>query len=289
MNASDAGVAVVICTRHRPEQLAEVLDSLVHAEELRQVVVSDDSTRPDALLANEGHARAFASRCPAQVRVVWAKGPSRGLAANRNAALRLVDQPWVAFLDDDARLSADFLAPALAAAAPDVIVTGYEDQPGHRVHPHEPDFLGFQRVPVPRWRGPRAIVINATLFPAGLLRRLAFDEFYTFGCEEIDVAARALAAGAKIVKIEAGNLHLHTPTGRDGNDDAAVRSRVYFCARRFRYYEPSPLRLLAYYLLGPLHAVLRTPGLARAERWRLLRTCLAALRASSRTTAGASR
>ena len=45
-----------------------------------------------------------------------------------------------------------------------------------RVTPHDPDFLGFQRVAPDG--DPKGIVINSTLFPTAFLRSRSFDDFY---------------------------------------------------------------------------------------------------------------
>jgi GT2 family glycosyltransferase len=175
-----------------------------------------------------------------------------GLAANRNTAISAVKQPYVLFLDDDARLDHRFLSHVAQHLKPSVIVTGWELRDGTRVTPHDPDFLGFQRIP--GGITPRSIVINATVFPTALLRRIPFDESYHYGYEELDIAMSARAVGVGIVFIEAGNVHQHSSLSRDDYLRLVVRSRAHFGVQRYRYYEPSLLKLLTFAILGLINA-----------------------------------
>lgn len=82
-------VAVVVCTRDRPEQLARTLAAL--RRELRagmELVVVDQSASP-SVAAGDG------------VRVLRDDGV--GLSRARNLALRSVTADWLAFMDDDCR------------------------------------------------------------------------------------------------------------------------------------------------------------------------------------------
>ena len=85
---SSPTVAVVVCTRDRPEQLALTLDAL--RRERRpgmELVVVDQSVAP--------------LRGADEVRVIVDEG--RGLSRARNIALRATDAEWLAFVDDDCR------------------------------------------------------------------------------------------------------------------------------------------------------------------------------------------
>jgi GT2 family glycosyltransferase len=213
------GLAVVVCTRERPGELAECLDSVRRSTLVSQIVVSTDGLdrETDELLCAE------ALR---DERVEWIRGPRIGLAANRNCALGAVRQDYVMFLDDDARLDADFPSAVSEHVDPKTIVTGWEIRDGVKVTPRNPDFLGFQRLrPLGSLAG---IVINATVFPSAFLRRTGFDESYQFGCEEADIAMAAISAGLRIVFVDAGNVHRHAPSSREGNDRLVSRSRAHF-------------------------------------------------------------
>ena len=66
------------------------------------------------------------------------------------------------------------------------------------------------------------VVINSTIFPAVFLKSRPFDEFYRYGSEEIDMAIAATSSGLKIERVAAGNIHLHSPSSRSGNELAAI-------------------------------------------------------------------
>jgi GT2 family glycosyltransferase len=81
-------LAVAVCTRDRPQQLARTLEALrrERTPEIELLVV-DQSARP--LAGADG------------VRVLADGG--RGLSRARNLALRATSAPWLAFVDDDCR------------------------------------------------------------------------------------------------------------------------------------------------------------------------------------------
>ena len=237
-------LCVAICTRNRPRQLADCLHSIALSDLVDEVVVSsdgsDDETETVALTAADKF-RHF----------TLLRGPRSGLAANRNNCVASIRSEYVLFLDDDARLSASFVEVALAAAHPDRLVTGWELRNDVKVTPHDPDFLGFQRV-APAG-DPKGIVINSTLFPTAFLRTRSFDPFYRFGSEELDIAFGAAKRGLTIVEIDDGNEHLHVPISRKGNDQAAIASRVYFGVRRYRDYERNSSNLTSFLVLSLLN------------------------------------
>lgn len=246
---SNSSVAVAICTRHRPTDLAACLISVLADSLVTEVLVSaDDTDRETDDVVEELLA--------VDERVTFLRGPRRGLAANRNTCIAACRSDYLLFLDDDARLAPGFVKAAARLAQGDQIVTGWEDKAGQKVEPHHPDFFGFQRL-IPKGEL-RAIVINATLFPTSFLRRRPFDEFYTYGSEEIDIAQAARTEGTRIIQIDAGNAHLHSAEGREGQQEAATRSRLYFSIRRYRAYDRSRPRLLLYLFTGPAHALLVT-------------------------------
>jgi glycosyltransferase involved in cell wall biosynthesis len=239
-------LCVAICTRNRPQQLADCLQSLESSTLVDEVVVSSDGSDDET----EAIALSAAGKFP---HFSFLRGPRCGLAANRNSCIAVIRSAYVLFLDDDARLSASFLEVALSAVGPDRLVTGWELRNNRRVTAHDPDFLGFQRV-APAG-DPKGIVINSTLFPTAFLRSRGFDDFYTFGSEEIDIAFAAAKRGLRIMEIDEGNVHLHVESSREGNDDAATISRVYFGIRRYRTYERSAAKLVLFHVLILVHTL----------------------------------
>ena len=124
-SADLAAVTAVVPVRDRPEELRRCLDAL--APRCRVVVVDDGS--------EDAAATANAARAAGASLLRFAS--SRGPAAARNAGLREVETPFVAFVDSDCVVGPDFptrlldhLAdPALAAAAPRIVGLS-EPRPG---------------------------------------------------------------------------------------------------------------------------------------------------------------
>ncbi|HEX4690523.1 MAG TPA: glycosyltransferase [Solirubrobacteraceae bacterium] len=81
-------LAVVVCTRDRPRQLARTLDALRRElDAIDELVVVDQSAEP---LAPDAGVRVIADR-------------GRGLSRARNLALARTSAAWLAFVDDDCR------------------------------------------------------------------------------------------------------------------------------------------------------------------------------------------
>jgi glycosyltransferase involved in cell wall biosynthesis len=107
-------LTVAICTHNRPEDTIECLVSL-YAQDLSgvQVVVVDSASRPDA-----HHSIVQTTAYKTNVQLIRLETPGTALA--RNAALAASADPWIAYLDDDVVVAADWVAQAkrLIAAAP---------------------------------------------------------------------------------------------------------------------------------------------------------------------------
>jgi GT2 family glycosyltransferase len=248
-------VTVCICTRDRPEELSQALNSLpASAEHLSSVVVSDDGP--------SGATRSVAES--ASLPVVYTAGPRNGLAANRNHALTFVESDYVLFLDDDARLGDEFLEDSLRCMRSNeqrygegkVVVTGAERNQEYLVEPSDQDFLGFQHKQYKSRTGLKSVVINSTLFPVALTAELQFDRRLRYGSDEVDLATRMVVAGATIVYCpEAVNIHQASPLGRDGHLLERESSRLYATLKRYLSTERRPLVAAAFALFAPVHAV----------------------------------
>jgi GT2 family glycosyltransferase len=247
-------VAVCICTRERPDDLARCLDALERSSLApAQVIVSDDSGEKAALAT-----AAVCERFPA---VEHRTGPRRGLSANRNACLDALAGAvgTVVFIDSDAKVSPEFLAAGsvlLERSGPRTIVTGPERKDGSLVEPRNCSFFGHQELRVPGGAEHRTICINAALFPRELFDSVRFDERLRYGYEEIDIAAQARAVGYHIVYDPAlVNEHRPSPAGRESYRSLAVTSRLYGTYNRYRWLEGNGLRAAAFALLAPMHVV----------------------------------
>ncbi len=250
-----SALTLAVCTRDRPADLRRCLESVASSPLVPgETLVSDDS----AGVGTAGVVAAFGDTIPG---LQLLEGPRSGLSANRNRCIDRASGSFLLFLDDDARLDAEFLRAAMKVAAADRIVTGFERHGPRQVWPHDPDFLGFQQ------RQPRAlrtIVINSTIFPVPFLRRAWFDEFYRFGCEEMELAFFAVAHGVRIVVVNAGNHHDRSGDSRLDNDRNAIRSRACFGVRRFNRYEHRPWLVAPFVAYGLLNAV----GAGLRQDWR---------------------
>jgi glycosyltransferase involved in cell wall biosynthesis len=106
-------VAVMIPTLRRPESLERALNSVLQQVEgavlIREIVVVDNSPEASARSTVE----AIQARAPLPIRFVHCPVP--GVATARNAGLKDMDSPYVAFLDDDEEARPDWLARLYAA------------------------------------------------------------------------------------------------------------------------------------------------------------------------------
>jgi len=273
-------LTICICTRNRVEALAGALSSIKDsAAPVARVVVSDDG--PDeatrALVVN--------SPLPATYTV----GPGRGLAANRNHALRHVQSRYVLFLDDDCRLAPNFWDLTSAAMQEhesrlghgSVIVTGAECKNGTIVTPSDQTFLGFQARPYRECVGLKTVVINSAVFPTDRVQRALFDSRLRYGCEEVDLTTRLVADGATIVYCgDAVNDHLQSLDGRTGYAVEAAASRLYVTFKRYAFTDRRRGAACAFAVLAPLH-MLVSAATRRAGKLTVTDALVAILRASA--------
>jgi GT2 family glycosyltransferase len=263
-SSANRSVAVCICTRNRPRELATTLESIQRSSyPVRRVVVSDDGVDPET-------ERVCVSSSSAAI-VTYSAGPMHGLGANRNHALDLVQEDFVLFLDDDCLLRPDFLRDATACmlrheqrhGRGSIIVTGSEDNPGGNVVAHAQTFLGFQARPYRAGEPLSSIVINATLFPRSLFERHRFDPQIRYGYEEADLASRAARAGYRIISCPAAaNEHRPSERSRGDYDEVLTASRLYITFKRYALVDRRHLRALAFAVVAPAHAVVA--GLRRS-------------------------
>jgi glycosyltransferase involved in cell wall biosynthesis len=279
--------SVCICTRNRPDSLAQALHSVTLSScPIAQIIVSDDSS-------NDHTQKMILSRFP---HVTYKKGPQLGLGANRNAAVKLVTGTHVLFIDDDAALRPDFFERVQHAYVgldsnirDRTIVSGTEFCNGVQIYPPDIGFLGF--MDKPRTQESQAqlytFVINATVFPVGVFRRLGFDENLVYGYEESDFSTRCTVDGFTILLLAAAmNEHYHSPIGRKRNSSFTEASRLYTTFKRYLFVRREPLKAFVYvpYALAHLAAhnflhdqlaglgsALRSGTIAAGYSWRYFR------------------
>ena len=88
-------LCVAICTRNRPQQLADCLHSLEASGLVDEVIVSSDGSDDETEMVARSVAGKFRH-------FSFLRGPRCGLAANRNNCIAAVRSAYVLFLDDDA-------------------------------------------------------------------------------------------------------------------------------------------------------------------------------------------
>jgi len=245
----DFGVSLCITTRNRPDDLKECLLAAGKSSiPLREIIVSDDSTDTrtrDLVLSQFPH-------------VKFLEGPRKGLGPNRNNAIGAVTADWILFLDDDARISVDFLekmAPLVEAGRGGKFVySGLEVVRGEKIIPKDLDFLGFQV----RSYGPddpiNTLVINATLFPAALCKELLFDPCLIYGYDEVDIALRARAAGWMIKLCpEAINFHYPSDAGRENYKAETDVSRILVIFKHYYNGQKKPFKAYVFLVISLIH------------------------------------
>ncbi|SAL33486.1 glycosyl transferase [Caballeronia sordidicola] len=263
--------SVCICTRDRPEDLARALRSVeASTYPAHQIIVSDDSKEP--------HTRAMVtSEFP---QVVFLEGPRRGLGANRNNALDAVTGTHVAFIDDDATLSADFLARTAQSLQnggqhPEkLIITGYELNHGTRIFANAVTFLGFQSRPYKAGDYHNTVVINSAVFPAWLFKVIRFDEHLIYGYDEVDILMRATLQGKCAVRTlpEVFNCHYPSMVNREYYASFVEASRIYVTHKRYRWFERNRTKAAVFLTLAVAHNLLHNlrahgpKGLSRSMR-----------------------
>jgi glycosyltransferase involved in cell wall biosynthesis len=239
---------------NRPEDLSRCLDSVFQSNEMPdEIIISDDSLdgRPTQLVV---------AKYPG---IIYQEGPRQGLGPNRNACIKCAKSSHVIFIDDDVRVPPQFFATAqrlIDSADSKTIITGYEMNYGgggrwegeiKKIVPHNPDFWGYQQVPVSNDYG--AIVINSTIFPVSLFEQALFDENLRYGSEEIDIAQHAISLGYRIVYEDCLYVEHHPSlVNREKYKQFIHASRLYATTKAYWQYERSALKTLAYVLLAPL-------------------------------------
>jgi GT2 family glycosyltransferase len=190
-------VSVVVPSHQRPIRLLSLLNALAEqtlaAERWEVVIVHDSGDETDEIVV--AHPLASAGR----LRRIKLE-PGTGTAARqRNIGWRAATALLIAFTDDDTRPQPDWLENLVAAAsrAPGAIVQGRT-----KPDPYEADVMRL--APRARSIDVDPPVLNAQtcniLYPRAALEAVGgFDESFTGGGEDTDLAARVRKNGAGLV------------------------------------------------------------------------------------------
>ncbi|WP_373231260.1 glycosyltransferase family 2 protein [Cohnella sp.] len=275
-NLQNIRFSVCICTRNRPDDLNQALQSLEYSDTpITEVIVSDDST-------DERTEQLVKSHFPS---VKYLRGPRIGLSANRNNAIKAVSGTHLLFIDDDVKLSRDYFVQIFNVIKKNnelygnkLIVTGLENKNGSIIFPHDQTFLGFQSRPYKDGDTIKTIVINSTVFPVFLFKEILFDEQLIYGYEEVDIATRAVQKGYAIVLAqEAINFHYPSEINRDFYKPHIVTSRLYATFKRYLFTEGKWLKALSFFIAAIIHTTLHC---ARVEGVRGVLSALRTIRKS---------
>jgi GT2 family glycosyltransferase len=221
-----SGVAVVVITRDRADDLLRTLDRLRRLPERPAVVVVDNGS-------GDGTPGRVAARFP-EVRVLR-QGVDRG-AAGRTAGVLAVDAPYVAFCDDDSWWEPGSLARAaeLLDANPDVgLVAAKVLLPGGRLEPTceamaASPLAGRPGLPGPPVRG--FIACGAVVRRDAYLAVGGFEPGWGVGGEEQPLAAELADRGWELVYVDA-LVAQHRPSARRdpaGRRTIATRNDLWF-------------------------------------------------------------
>ena len=244
-------ISVCICTRDRPAELVRVLTSIKEGIGLPDsVLVSDDSQQPEVT-------REICSRFPF---VKYFPGPRKGLCANRNAVVSQAVSQYVCLSDDDCIFSETFfvrLRQILPSLGPKDILTGDVFENEVRIVPNNPSFLGhFRKPPKGVFRN---INLNSNCFPLAALNAERFDETLLYGYEDMDLCARLLRSGYRI--LHAPELHnVHAPPPRLKQQDElrfaqAEQARFKTSLKRYVLWERKPHLAMLYVIVAPIHRI----------------------------------
>ncbi|MGC4030165.1 MAG: glycosyltransferase [Tepidisphaeraceae bacterium] len=242
-------VAVLICTMNRPDELRCGLEALCMCEPRPdEILVSDDSPEMD---------RCTEEVCGEFSRIAYHRGPRRGLAANRNAAIAGVNSDWIHFIDDDVKVRPDFYKNAgeiIASLSEPALLSGFEQNHSPDREPRlvKPPYAGFwPHLEDAAGRSPTCVVINAALFPRELLQTTPFDERLKYGCEESDITCHALAKGYRLIVDERLVVdHYPSPANRSVYQGWLIASQVYAGLKRQWLYARNPLKAVLYLLIA---------------------------------------
>ncbi len=204
-------VSLCIATYRRPERLQALLEDLARQTRLPdEVVVVDNDAAESARNVVDGRLRAGA---PFPIR--YATQPIKNISLTRNKTVELAGGDWLAFVDDDERAPAEWLAQLLSAAA--VFAADGVLGPVDPVVPSSAPawirrgrFYNFPRMRTGETIPPNQLRFGNVLLRAALLRLggLSFDPALGLtGGEDGDLLSRLVQRGARIVWCDEAVVH----------------------------------------------------------------------------------
>lgn len=199
-------ISVCIATYRRPERLALLLNDLAHQTLLPQqvVVVDNDAAASARAIVDVARSRRTGFE------LVYEVQPLRNISKTRNRTVALATGEWLAFVDDDERTPAPWLALMLAAARR-FQADGVLGPVDHAVPKDAPGWIRKGNLyPVSHWptgsiAARESLAIGNAFLHADMLHRLdgPFDESYGLsGGEDTDILLRFKRAGGQLIWCE---------------------------------------------------------------------------------------
>src|SRR5262245_38342128 len=216
-------ISVVVPTRNRAPLLEQCLRSLAGQTLGRrqfEVVVVDDGSIDDTARVCD--------RATAHMNLRYARLEAAGIAAAKNAGIFLASAPLLLFFDDDDLASVDLLARHVdthaAHPAQEVAVLGYTtwapDLPVTPLMRYVTDIAGFLFCYTPirhqQWLdftyfwGGRSSCKRALLSQHGI-----FNQAFTFGCEDIELAYRLTRFNLQVIHDRDAVQYMNRPVAYD--------------------------------------------------------------------------
>jgi GT2 family glycosyltransferase len=242
---------IVICSRNRPQMLAETVDSVLAGERVpRELLIVDQSAAAHADLAARGVVRGCA--------VTYLHSDSSGLSRARNIGMRAAACDVVVLLDDDMYVEPDWLERLLAgharagarAVATGRVLAGPPEGASGSVPPAA--LVTREEPAVYRGRQPTDIVpgANVALYRDVALALGGYDERLGAGgrfasADDNDMGLRLLEAGCEVHHVpDAVVLHRawRSPGGRAKLRWTYGRGKGAFYAKHMRRSDPYALR-----------------------------------------------
>lgn len=187
-------VSVVVPTHRRPKLLRALLESLAeqsYPHELLEIVVVGSANDGAAGVVDEFRDRGLEVRCLTMPDDPWR---GRSAAAKRNYGVQVASGTWIAFIDDDCRADADWIAGAAAFFADPqaVAIEGEKVIPG--VHPPTLTYKGLLSFKRPGGFQTCNMFYRRDVF----LQLGGFDTRFPFYLEDSDLAWTVLETGRSI-------------------------------------------------------------------------------------------
>jgi succinoglycan biosynthesis protein ExoM len=204
-------ISICIATYRRTNRLAALLGDLAgQSLPPSEIVVVDNDADGSARETVEQY-RNGAPPCP----VIYAIQPLKNISLTRNRTIELATGDWLAFVDDDERAPATWLAQLTESAgrwkADGVLAPVVPIVPGDApAWIRRGSFYDFPRTPTGQVVPVNRLRFGNVLLRGELLRRGAplFDPAYGLtGGEDNDLLARLVQAGARIVSCDEAIVH----------------------------------------------------------------------------------